>query len=475
MSLREVWPKWNGGAGKKHFKDRTANAFFVPRTEIEENSFDLSINRFKEIVHEEEEYDSPKIILGRLKELEAEIASRPRRTGGDARMSTTTSKRVNVPLCEIADIERTAVSPENIKSGTKYVGLENMTSSGHFIGVGTVSNGDLASTKFAFTNEHILYGKLRPYLAKIARPEFAGICSTDILPILPGPKVDRGFLLHFLRQPRMVAYASSRTSGANLPRLSPKELATFEIPLPPLSEQKRLANILDKADAIRRKRQASCDTTDDLVRSTFLHSFGDPINNPHQWPIRKLGDIVTKLTDGEHLNPTFVEQGMPMIMAANVLHHGVSFDDVKFVTKEDGARFRKKCGPTRNDLLIVSRGATIGRCSIVDTDTPFCLMGSVILVKPNEEIAGSTYLKWLFSHHGYYNKLFKTSGSSAQQAIYLTHLRHLDIPVPPAELQTGFTSQVRGIQVARQRLSDALSETTNLFDSLVQATFKGEL
>lgn len=73
--LREAWCKWNGGAGKKHFKDRTANAFFVPKSQIEENAFDLSINRYKEIVHQEEMYDSPKVILDRLKKLEAEIAS----------------------------------------------------------------------------------------------------------------------------------------------------------------------------------------------------------------------------------------------------------------------------------------------------------------------------------------------------------------------------------------------------------------
>ena len=73
--LREAWPKWNGGAGKKQFKDRTAKAFFVPKSAIEENDFDLSINRYKEIVHEEGQFDSPMVILGRLKKLEAEIAA----------------------------------------------------------------------------------------------------------------------------------------------------------------------------------------------------------------------------------------------------------------------------------------------------------------------------------------------------------------------------------------------------------------
>jgi type I restriction enzyme M protein len=74
-ALREAWPRWNGGAGKKHFTDRTAIAFCVPKSEIEANAFDLSINRYKQIVHQEEQYDSPRVIIGRLKKLEAEIAS----------------------------------------------------------------------------------------------------------------------------------------------------------------------------------------------------------------------------------------------------------------------------------------------------------------------------------------------------------------------------------------------------------------
>lgn len=73
--LRMQWPKWNGGTGKKHFKDQTAKAFFVSKSEIAENGYDLSINRYKEIVHEEETYDLPTVIIGRLKKLEAEIAS----------------------------------------------------------------------------------------------------------------------------------------------------------------------------------------------------------------------------------------------------------------------------------------------------------------------------------------------------------------------------------------------------------------
>ncbi|WP_319560718.1 restriction endonuclease subunit S [Marispirochaeta sp.] len=156
-------------------------------------------------------------------------------------------------LSNIADIERKSISPDNIVNGTFYVGLEHISSAGNFVDVSDVSNGDLASNKFVFDEKHVLFGKLRPYLNKIARPNFSGICSTDILPIRPRKELDRSFLYYWLRTPEMVGLSTNRSSGANLPRLSPKELAKFPIPLPPFPEQKRIAAILDQADALREK------------------------------------------------------------------------------------------------------------------------------------------------------------------------------------------------------------------------------
>lgn len=289
-------------------------------------------------------------------------------------------------------------------------------------------------------------------------------------------KLDSRFLTYFLSSPTVQHEINNRHQhGGTRQALTFNQIAEFEIPLPSLSEQKRIADILDKADDIYHKRWEMLETTEALVRSIFLQTFGDPINNPKRWPLIPLGDAVAKLTDGEHLNPAVVDTGMPIVTAANVLHDGVNFDDVKYVTIEDGTRFRSKCGPVKNDLLMVSRGATIGRCSVVDTDIPFCLMGSVILVKPNKTIATTTYLKWLFSHHGYYNRLFKTSGSSAQQAIYLTHLRDLHIPAPPIHLQNVFASNVDQIQQVRCQSEYATTESRELFNSLVQRAFRGEL
>jgi type I restriction enzyme, S subunit len=146
-----------------------------------------------------------------------------------------------------------------------------------------VKNGMLASTKHRFTPEHILYGKLRPYLRKIACPDFDGVCSTDILPIRVGPELDRGYLFHYLRTPRIIALATTRSEGANLPRLSPGHLLESPFPVPSIPEQKRIATILDKTAAIRRKRLESLCLTDAFLRSVFLDMFGDPVMNLKKW------------------------------------------------------------------------------------------------------------------------------------------------------------------------------------------------
>jgi len=183
-------------------------------------------------------------------------------------------------LGEVAKIERKGIDASDIVPGTEFLGLEHIQIGGEIIGSQRLEYGDISSTKFRFTQAHVLYGKLRPYLAKIALPDFEGICSTDILPIAPGPNLDRKYLAYYLRQPSMVDLANSRSTGANLPRLSPKVLETFKIPLPPLEEQRRIAAILDKADGVRRKRKEAIRLTEELLRSTFLEMFGDPVTNP---------------------------------------------------------------------------------------------------------------------------------------------------------------------------------------------------
>ena len=144
-------------------------------------------------------------------------------------------------LDSIAILDRQSIHPSEAGAATPYLGLEHLDGDGGIDCIQTVGSAGLKSNKFKFSDRHVLFGKLRPYLRKIARPQFSGVCSTDIIPILPKDRVSRDYLFYFLRTPDTVNLATSRCSGANLPRLGPQQLASFQVPLPPLAEQKRIA------------------------------------------------------------------------------------------------------------------------------------------------------------------------------------------------------------------------------------------
>ncbi len=263
--------------------------------------------------------------------------------------------------------------------------------------------------------------------------------------------------------------------GVGLKHVTKGTVENLKIPVPPLADQRRIAAILDQADALRAKRRATVETLDKLTESLYVESFGDPVRNPNSWPIKDLSQVCRKITDGEHLNPQFVESGLPMVMAADVLDSQVDLSSAKRITTEDGKRFRRKCAPERGDILLVSRGATIGRLCEVATDEEFSLMGSVILIKPQPSMVTSSYLRSLLKHPSILQRLRLASGSSAQQAIYLKDIQNIKCPIPELELQRRYTQALDRVNVLAAVERKATEKMNQLFSSLQHRAFRGEL
>lgn len=353
-------------------------------------------------------------------------------------------------LRDVATIERDGIASNAIIAGTNYLGLEHIESGGKILGAATVDAGDLASTKFRFTKHHVLYGKLRPYLAKIATPDFDGICSTDIVPIMPGPKLDRSFLTHFLRQPAMIEFANSRTTGANLPRLSPKALADFEIPLPPLDEQKRIAAILDQADELRRKRKRAIDRLNQLGQAIFHEMFGDPASNPKGLPRIQLGDLM-KVSSGVGLTASQQKGGSIPVYGGNGIN---GWHDEATVPAE---------------TIVIGRvGVYCGAVHI--TDRPAWVTDNALIVSLKKPISAS-YLTTALR----IADLNQYAGRSAQPLVSGGRIYPVEILMPPNEQQKEFADRLSAA-AGLSRLSDnANHQFHRLFASLQQRAFHGEL
>lgn len=376
-----------------------------------------------------------------------------------------------VKLATVASIERSSVQPEAIAGGTRYLGLEHIESGGRIIGGDPVENGDLASSKFAFSNEHVLYGKLRPYLSKIAMPEFDGVCSTDILPIRPSANLDRRYLAYFLRQPDMVAKANSLATGANLPRLSPKALEQIEIPLPPLEEQKRIAGILDQADALRRLRARALEKLNTLGQAVFQEMFGDPQSNPKKWitrPLHEMGNLDRGVSKHRPRNdPALLGGSYPLIQTGDV-SKAADYIAVYRSTYSDLGLKQSKLWP--KGTVCITIAANIADTAILDFDA--CFPDSVVGFNSNSPAMNFFIHRWFETIKGHLEAI---APSVAQKNINLSILRDLPVICPSDELVAIFYEREAVMREQKAKLQDALQRSRALFASLQSAAFQGRL
>lgn len=381
-----------------------------------------------------------------------------------------------VYLHEVAMIDRTGVAPSDIADGTLYVGLEHIETGGRLLDIKPVANGDLASSKFRFTPKHVLYGKLRPYLAKIATPDFSGVCSTDILPIMPGARLDRSYLTHFLRQPSMVDYATSRSEGANLPRLSPKALAEFEIPLPPLDEQRRIAGILDQGDALRRLRTRALDKLNSLGQAIFHEMFGDPATNPKGWPIGTIGDLLAEAKYGSSGKANSEGRGLPMLRMGNVTYDGrIDLSDLKHIELSDKEFDKYTTRP--GDLLFnrTNSKELVGKTAVVTRPEPMAIAGYLVRARANAR--GNTHYisGYLNSAHGKAVLRSMCKNIVGMANINAKEFQSISIAIPPVELQRAYADKLASVRAEETKIQASLDGVSTLFASLQHHAFRGEL
>lgn len=385
-----------------------------------------------------------------------------------------------VPLRSVATIARDAVDPAFIDANTLYVGLENIERGGAIHGVSTAAEAGITSLKYRFTSKQVLFGKLRPYLAKVARPPFDGVCSTDILPITPGNQLDRDYLAHFLLLPDTIALASARATGANLPRLSAKELAALEIPLPSLAEQRRIAALLDQADALRAKREQTLAHLDELGRALFLDMFGDPELGWKEVTVADVaapekGSIRTGPFGSQLLHSEFVTSGVAVLGIDNAVNNEFSWARPRYITEEKYRQLsRYQVFP--GDVIITIMG-TCGRCAIVPDDIPLAISTKhLCCITLDQNRCLPEFLHAYFLQHPIARRyLAQTAKGAIMSGLNMEIIKALPITLPPLDLQKRFVRRLEALRESRRLHSEQQTAFDELFDSLRSRAFRGEL
>lgn len=153
-------------------------------------------------------------------------------------------------LGNFCEIQRQSLKPENRdENQLRFVGVENIEpETGRFNFDSKSRVGSQKSATFLFDERHILYGKLRPYLNKVATPNFRGMCSTELVPLLPRRGVVRCYLAQLLRSPETVSHVMASVTGSRMPRADMQALMAMLIPVPPIEIQRRFSELVNQAE-----------------------------------------------------------------------------------------------------------------------------------------------------------------------------------------------------------------------------------
>jgi len=304
------------------------------------------------------------------------------------------------------------------------------------------------------------------------------------VPLLPDTeRIDRSYLVHYLRSNKFVGWVNQQVAGAKMPRVSMKDFWDHEIPLPyvdepekSLIEQKRIVAILDKADSIRRKRQDSIELADKLLRDTFLTLFGDPVTNPKGWEVKSLKAITTKIGSGSTPRggkSAYQEEGISLVRSLNIHDDKFLFKNLAFINDEQANKLSNAV-LEQNDVLLNITGASVCRTAIVETSVlPARVNQHVCIIRSNEVC--SQYLLHLLISGPYKRLLLKIAGAggATREALTKEQVENLMIPIPSDDLQKKFARIKASVQSIKTKYKNQMSEP--LFDSLSQKAFKGEL
>ncbi len=326
--------------------------------------------------------------------------------------------------------------------------------------------------------DDVLVSTVRPNLNAVARvtTELDGAtASTGFCALRPRASLLSGdYLFQWVKSENFVADMVRKATGASYPAVSDRIIHDSLIPLPPLPEQRRIATILDQADALRAKRREALAQLNGLTQSIFIEMFGDPATNPKALPIVALETVATKITDGEHQTPKRTPSGIKLLSARNIRNGYLDFSDVDFIDDEEHKRISKRCNPERGDILISCSGS-IGRVATVISDEPLALVRSAALVKPNSQKILSAYLEALLQTPHMNRLMISKAHSSSQANLFQGPIRALPICLPSIHLQESFANIVSAVRSIRSGHAKASAELETLFASLQHRAFGGVL
>ena len=384
------------------------------------------------------------------------------------------------PLREVAP----AVSnrnPPDLGDTVWYLGLDQIEShTGTILSKHRAPISAVGNSTFHFDQSHVLYSKLRPYLNKVVVPDEPGLATTELIPLKPHPNlVCRKFLAYYLRSPVFLAYASQYVTGAKMPRVILDRFWAHEIPIPPLSEQHRIVEILDQANHLRRLRADSDSKAERILPALFIKMFGDPAMNPRRLPIIELGKVISEGPQNGLYKPASSYGKGTKILRIDGFYSGEvsNLDNFKRlkVSPEEIAKY----GLEESDIVVnrVNSEEYLGKSAIIPALSEPVVFESNMMrfTVDTAQVLPGFVVAHLQTSFTKTEILSKAKRAINQASINQQDVRGLTILLPPLADQERFVIAASKIRTLLSRSESERVKLEILFDALIHRAFSGDI
>jgi type I restriction enzyme S subunit len=291
-------------------------------------------------------------------------------------------------------------------------------------------------------------------------------CSDNLL---------ENYLFHFLNSDIFENDAIRNSAGAAQLNLSTKWVSEYEIPLPPLPQQQKIANILDAADALRQNDKALIAKYDELTQALFLDMFGDPVSNPMGWEMVTIRDLIIEAKYGTSSKASDIG-ALPYLRMNNITYDGyMDLRNLKYidVSNDEKTKYLVKKG----DIIFnrTNSKELVGKTGIISQDDEMIIAGYLIRMRTNEN--ANPYYIWRHLNSDWAKSTLLNMCKSivGMANINAQELQNIKILKAPIDLQNQFAERVAVIEEQKAIAQKSLEKSESLFNSLLQKAFKGEL
>nr|WP_223231730.1 restriction endonuclease subunit S [Pseudoalteromonas distincta] len=291
-------------------------------------------------------------------------------------------------------------------------------------------------------------------------------------------QIDSNYLKHIFSSPDLKRQISIGLTGSALKQLPIRSLKELEIPLPPLDEQKRIAAILDKADAIRRKRQQAIELADDFLRSLFLDMFGDPVTNPKGFKKAAITELSDVITGYAFKSAEYVQDGensVRLCRGANTLTGYFEWKDTAYWDRDKLKGIENYIINSGDVILAMDRpwiSSGLKVCVFPENQRTTYLVQRVARIRPKQAI----YTDYLYSC--ILSSAFEKHCCPTETTvphISPVELKNFEVLVPDEKLVQKYHDVVFKVRSSMLAMEESLLEANSAFNSLSQKAFAGEL